>query len=305
MENRHIVHQLLEQILGSNRVMRDGELVFYCPFCNHHKQKFQVNLDNQHWHCWVCDKGGRKLGILFYKLNVDKNTIKELNRLLGTIKTTFTEKNENVTVSLPKEYIPLYVSSNSLTRKHAIAYCRKRNISKIDILRYNIGYCNDGIYANRLIVPSYDINGILNYFVGRDLFANSKLKYKNPMVSRNICMFETLVSFNNPIVLVEGVMDAIAVRRNAIPMLGKFPSKRLMTKILTNKPKVYVALDSDASNDANKLTMLLQNNGIEVTKLNFEEGEDPSSIGYKQFWKKTKQKTTLFSDLMRERLYAN
>ena len=125
------------------------------------------------------------------------------------------------------------------------------------------------------------------------------------MVNRNICMFETLVSFNHPIVLVEGVMDAIAVRKNAIPMLGKFPSKVLMQKILTSKPKVYVALDSDATSDANKLTMLLQSNGIDVTKLNFVDGEDPSSIGYEQFWKMTTEKTTSFSDLMRERLYAN
>lgn len=305
MENRHIVHQLLEQILGSNRTMRDGELVFYCPFCHHHKQKFQVNLDNQHWHCWVCDKGGRKLGVLLYKLNVDKHKIQELNRLLGTIKPVYEQKTDNTSVALPKEYIPLYANSDSLTRKHALVYCTKRNISKVDILRYNIGYCSDGPYANRLIIPSYDIAGTLNYFVGRDLFKNSTLKYKNPMVNRNICMFETLVSFNHPIVLVEGVMDAIAVRKNAIPMLGKFPSKVLMQKILTSKPKVYVALDSDATSDANKLTMLLQSNGIDVTKLNFVDGEDPSSIGYEQFWKMTTEKTTSFSDLMRERLYAN
>ena len=78
-----------------------------------------------------------------------------------------------------------------------------------------------------------------------------------------------------------------------------------MQKILTSKPKVYVALDSDATSDANKLTMLLQSNGIDVTKLNFVDGEDPSSIGYEQFWKMTTEKTTSFSDLMRERLYAN
>ena len=305
MENRHIVHQLLEQTLGANRTMRDGELVFFCPFCHHHKQKFQVNLQNQHWHCWVCDKGGRKLSVLLYKLNVDKDTVKELNRLLGEFRTTAVEKENNTIVRLPREFVPLYENSSSVTRKHALFYCNKRNITKIDILRYNIGYCDAGIYANRLVIPSYDINGTLNYFVARDLFKNSSLKYKNPMVSRNICMFETLVSFNHPIVLVEGVMDAIAVRRNSIPMLGKFPSKILLQKLLQYKPKTFVALDSDASADASKLTMLLQHNGIDVTKLSFGDGEDPSSIGYKNFWKMVNHKPTSFSDIMRERLYAN
>lgn len=305
MENRHIVHQMLEQTLGSNRTMRDGELVFYCPFCHHHKQKFQVNLDNQHWHCWVCDIGGRKLSVLLYKLNVDKTVVKELNRLLGDIQKITVDTSTETVVRLPKEFKPLYEHSSSLTRRHALAYCNKRNITKIDILRYNIGYCDSGVYANRLLIPSYDINGILNYFVARDLFKNSTLKYKNPTVSRNICMFETLVSFKHPIVLVEGVMDAIAVRLNSIPMLGKFPSKLLLQKLLTYKPKVFVALDSDAATDAAKLTILLQNNGIDVTKLNFNEDEDPSSIGYKKFWKMIDHKPTSFSDLMRERLYAN
>ena len=225
MENRHIVHQLLEQTLGANRTMRDGELVFYCPFCHHHKQKFQVNLENQHWHCWVCDKGGRKLSVLLYKLNVDKSIIKELNRLLGDIKKLVVDNTSNVIVRLPHEFIPLYESSTSITRNHALAYCNKRNITKTDILRYNIGYCDSGVYANRLVIPSYDINGVLNYFVARDLFRNSTLKYKNPTIGRNICMFETLVSFKHPIVLVEGVMDAIAVRLNSC-LLYTSPSPR-------------------------------------------------------------------------------
>lgn len=304
MENRHIVHQLLEQSLGANKVMRDGELVFFCPFCHHHKQKFQVNLENQHWHCWVCDKGGRKLSTLLYRLNVNKKVIKQVNELLGTIEHR-SKTDSDDTIFLPKEFVPLYTSSDSLIRKHALVYCKKRNITKFDILRYNIGYCETGLYSNRLVIPSYDINGSLNYFVARDVFKNSTMKYKNPMVSRNIIMFEMLTSFDNPIVLVEGVMDAIAIRCNAVPMLGKFPSKTLLAKLLTHKPKVYIALDSDANLDANKLTMHLQSNGVDTTKLTFEKDQDPSSIGYKRFWETTTNTSTSFSDLMRERLYAN
>ena len=41
------------------------------------------------------------------------------------------------------------------------------------------------MYDNRIIIPSYDSDGKLNYFVGRDI-DNSKLKYKNPPVSKDV-----------------------------------------------------------------------------------------------------------------------
>ena len=57
---------LLESVLGKSKSARGGEeAVFKCPSCNHHKKKFQVNLQNQHWHCWVCNAGGRKIIPLF------------------------------------------------------------------------------------------------------------------------------------------------------------------------------------------------------------------------------------------------
>ena len=40
------------------------------------------------------------------------------------------------------------------------------------------------------------------------------------------------INCNVPIVLVEGVFDAIAIRNNAIPLLGKFPSKTLVKRLV-------------------------------------------------------------------------
>ena len=173
------------------------------------------------------------------------------------------------------------------------------------MVRYRLGYCTTGVYANRLIIPSYDIQGNLNYFVARDLFTNSSMKYKNPPVPRDVIVFEDVVSFNHDLVLVEGVMDAIAVRRNAVPMLGKHPSKTLINKLVTYKPKVYVALDSDAQQDALKLVQQLLDHGLQVVNIPFQGDDDPSSIGYKKFWQMTNRPTTTFSDLLRGRLYGN
>ena len=66
---------LLEKVLMKSYQMKNGESAFHCPFCNHHKKKLQVNFDTQKWHCWVCNSGGHKIGILLRKINAPKQII--------------------------------------------------------------------------------------------------------------------------------------------------------------------------------------------------------------------------------------
>ena len=86
---------------------------------------------------------------------------------------------------------------------------------------------------NRIIIPSYDSEGKLNYFVGRD-FYNSNFKYKNPPFPKDIVGFDLYINWSLPIILTEGVFDAMSIRTNAIPMLSKKPSKSLLRKIFEN-----------------------------------------------------------------------
>ena len=121
--------------------------------------------------------------------------------------------------------------------------------------------------------------------------------------SLNALIFEMFVNWNEPIVLVEGVFDAIAIRRNAIPLLGKFPSKTLVMRLIEKKVEnIYVALDEDAKKDAIKLSKFLMDYGIKTYLLNMKD-KDPSEIGFTKFWdivNTTKQST--FSDIIKGRL---
>ena len=143
----------------------------------------------------------------------------------------------------------------------------------------------------------------MNYFVARDIFPDSKMKYKNPPVSRNIIPFELFVSWEHPIVLCEGVFDAIAIKKNAIPLLGKFPSKKLVMKIMESGVKdIYIALDEDAKEDALKLSEFMIGYGKNVYLMNMDT-KDPSDLGFRKFWKQIKiTNQTNFSDLIRSRL---
>ena len=287
--------------------MKNGEHAFHCPFCNHHKKKLQVNLETQKWHCWVCNKGGHKIGILLRKLNAPKQIISEVLKILGDYKGVKQEKDEKTeyNVSLPQCYKPLWEKSEDPLYKNAIHYLKKRGIEGIDILRYSIGYCSSNGYSNRIIIPSYDGEGKLNYFIARDMFPNSKFKYKNPPMSKDMIGFEMYINWNEPIVLCEGVFDAIAIRNNAIPLLGKFPSKTLVKRLVEKQVKtIYVALDEDAKQDAIKLSKFLMDYGIKTYLLNMRD-KDPSELGFTKFWeivKNTKQST--FSDIIKGRLYG-
>ena len=105
---------ILESVWGKSYQLKNGESAFYCPFCHHHKKKMQVNLETQKWHCWVCNEGGHKIGILLRKSGAPKHAIKEVLQLLNDYIGYEKDKKETIhDVSLPKEYKPLYTKSDS------------------------------------------------------------------------------------------------------------------------------------------------------------------------------------------------
>ena len=296
---------LLNRVIGSNgRLLnKANEYMYWSPFVSHHKPKLQINIKTQKWHCWISNQGGHNLFQLFKKLKATKEQFDELSDIVGKPKRVNQSNLEDKKiVRLPKEFKPLWSDNGGIIRKHSLNYLKKRGIGFGDIIRYNIGYCEDGVYSNRIIIPSYNENGELNYFVGRDIYKGG-MKYKNPPVSKDVIGFDLFVNWDEPIVLCEGVFDAIAIRRNAIPLFGKTIPKSLKMKIYEKKVKeIYILLDNDAIKDSIKITDDLMRNGINVYFVKLSE-QDPSDMGFKKvinLIKNTKQ--TSFSDLMRMRL---
>jgi len=283
--------QILESILGKGKKQSKGEYLFYCPACHHYKPKLIVKLDPgyrafQHWHCWVCqetnDTKGRSLYGLLKRFNASPEQMIELKDALGEVSYNYSEPKEiKKVLRLPKEFKPLWNDeSNSIGKRHAMAELKRRKITWGDIIRYHIGYCEKGEYANRIIIPSYDENGSLNYFTARSYFKDPPLKYKNPEISKDIVAFEMFVNWSLPIVLVEGMFDAIAVRRNAIPLLGKTMSDKLYEKIVLNRPpEVFISLDQDAIRDSIKIADKLNKEQI-PTYIVILGKKDPSDLGY-------------------------
>ena len=281
---------LVNSVLGSGKPTARNNYAYHCPFCNHHKPKLEVNLTENRegknpWHCWACDVRGTTIYSLFKQLKASADKFTELKSLVKTSKSIRDTKVVN-TIALPNEFIRLNnVSSSDIIARHALAYLKKRNIGKYDILKYNIGYCKDGLYANMIIIPTYDADGRLNYFTARSFEKEPYVKYRNPSVSRDIISNEHLINWNVPIILCEGLFDAIAIKRNAIPLLGKNIQKSLMKKIVTSLvDKIYIALDKDAIKQALRFCENLMAEGKEVYLVDMQD-KDPSEMGFNNFTK--------------------
>ena len=308
MVNQTLV-ALTNSVLGSGKSTARGNRAYRCPYCNHHKPKLEINFtenkkgDNP-WHCWVCDKKGKKLYQVFKQVGVSPEKMAELRAIVKYVGPE-TEVQVAQSLELPKEYKTFEnLKTSDVEGRQALAYLKNRGISKDDILKYNIGYCTSGRYTNMVIIPSYDANGTLNYFTGRSFEKEPYTKYRNPEASRNIVPFELFINWNIPVILCEGPFDAIAIKRNVIPLLGKNIQSNLMKKIVTSAvEKIYIALDKDAQKQALRFCEQLMNEGKEVYLVDMQD-KDPSEMGFENFTKLIQETYPLtLSELLEKKLF--
>ena len=308
MINQSLV-ALTNSVLGFGKQTARGNYAYHCPLCKHHKPKLEVNMSENSkgenpWHCWVCDKKGKKLYQLFKAVEVPPETMAELKAIVKYVGPE-TDVQVETKVTLPKEFKPLInIQKSNIMGRHALAYIKSRGITEEDILKYGIGYCETGRYANMVIVPSFDERGNINYFTGRSFEKDPSVKYRNPSVSRDIIPFELFINWELPLILCEGPFDAISIKRNVIPLLGKNIQTKLMKKIvMSSVEKIYIALDKDAQKQALDFCEKLMQEGKEVYLVDMQD-KDPSEMGFNNFTKLIQETYPLtFSGLLEKKLF--
>lgn len=286
MENLKLV-QLLESILGKGKPTSGGNISFFSPFVSHHKPKLEIRSTpdehgNYTWHCWISDKKGKSIHSLFKQLNLPKERVDQLNRIIESARyrVQIKEVKTNQTLQLPAEYLPLWIKKPTPDYRNAIHYLTKRGVTIFDILKYRIGYCESGEYSGKIIIPSYDAAGQLNYFVSRAFYKADTQKHKNPKISKDIIGFEMFINWAQPIILCEGSFDAIAIKRNAIPLFGKIIQPTLQKKIIEEHVKdIYICLDADALKNALDIAERFIGEGLNVYFVELQN-EDASELGF-------------------------
>lgn len=258
MEDEEVLVDLLRDILGKEKQYypSKGQIAFNCYVCDEGRNKgnLEINIHNHVFKCWSCCEINGTQGVLG-KL-IDSVGNKKQKKLYSIFKPVEIEKEkkERAYLKLPKEFIS-FKDYNSLhvPHKQAKNYLISRGITEEIIEKYNIGFATQGEYANRIIVPSYDLKGELNFFVSRAWF-KTKSKYKNPQAPKELIIFnESLINWNEPIFLCEGVFDSFFLS-NSIPLLGKHLPDILFTELYEKaKSDIIICLDGDAFENAKKI----------------------------------------------------
>jgi DNA primase len=282
-----LLKRLLESILGGSKSARGGdEAVFTCPSCNHHKKKLTFNLASQKFQCWVCGYKGHRAFQLLKKAGAPGaafGALKEIDNQYN-FKKQVKQKIDANTLQFPHGVTPI-MSSSAILSKHALHYLDQRGITQQDVVKYDLHYCEQGPLRNMVVIPSYDADGFLNYYVGRSFDKNAYIKHKLASSTKDIIGFEMYINWDLPVILCEGAFDAMTIKRNAIPLFGKKLSTTLMKKIIkSNVEKIYLALDEDALKDAFNHAETFMSYGKKVYLIEMGD-KDPSELGFKTFTK--------------------
>ena len=256
MDENEALVELLEEVLGDHGLHypNRGQISFNCPVCDDERNKhnLEVNYIDNVYKCWSCgDSEGTHgpLGRIFDKYGNRKQ--KKLYQVFKPETVVKREKKKKA-LKLPDAFTQFKDSSKVYpVRRQAINYLYNRGITDDIIEKYQIGFCDKGDHAGRIVIPSYDSKGELNYYIARSWNPMSRAKYKNPEAEKDkIIFWENLIDWNKDIFLVEGAFDGLFLD-NAIPMLGKHMSELLFDTIYKKaKGDIIICLDADAWENA-------------------------------------------------------
>lgn len=285
-----------------------NEHLFVCPYgdCSSHKKqkkyKLSVNFKKNKYHCWVCGRHGKSIPKLL-KIFKHHSLYSELSEIYSEFVEEkflglFEEKKE-AQVKLPATYQFLLNRKEHPDFKKAIEYLAGRGMYEEHIYKFKIGFCTGGKFKGRIIFPSFDSRGKLNYFIARFPF-DCKWPYKDCDANKISMVFnEYLIDWNEPLVLVEGIIDAKNLDNCAI-MLGSelYRNNLLFTKLVEHKPEVHTAFDEDAYKKELKTAKSLMEFGVGVNKIPTKDFEDLGVLSAKETQKALKSSYKLTEDLI-------
>jgi hypothetical protein len=258
-DDSEILLEILHEILGDSKLHYEskGQVSYNCVECDEGRNKgnLEVNYFEHVWKCWSCSDENGTHGTLG-KL-IDRYGNKKQRKIYNLLQPENHKPKEKRVdkLKLPIGFTKFKDSSLVYpVRRQAYNYLTQRGITDKIIEKYGIGFCDQGAFSGRIIIPSYDSKDNLNYFIARSWDPNSRAKYKNPESSKDeIIFFESTINWNADIHLCEGAFDAIFLP-NSISMLGKHMSDLLLNTLYEKaNGNIIICLDADAWSDAVKL----------------------------------------------------
>ena len=172
-----------------------------------------------------------------------------------------------------------------------IQYCRRRGLSERDLWYFRVGGSSDRSLRRRVIIPSFDADGELNFFVSRAIDKNGFPKYANSKAKKTEIIFNEMnIDWSKEVTIVEGPFDLMKTGENSTCLLGSKLSKsgKLFSKIVENKSPVLLALDQDMKMESYKIARLLSSYGVDVRIFKNTSNTDVGGMSKESFIKMSK-----------------
>lgn len=298
--------------LGREHISKGDELVFMCPrstceSVRKGKPKLSINLNTEIFHCWVCDLKGKSLVSFFPKGSKERSEyVRDLEQTNVLVRHEQEEKKYEEP-SLPPHFISLSENKDSFDRRRIVSYLTQRGIDERLWLKWKLGYCSSGPYYNRVICPSFDDQGRLNFCVGRAIFPGM-LKYKHENNSKDIIWNDYMVDWDQPVTVTEGPFDAFKIDENVVALQGSIlhVGSKLFSKIVESDVPVYFAMDTDAFKKQTKIISNLLLYGVSCFYVNLGSYADAGEMTKSQFAsaKSSARSVRSATDILRMRLRA-
>ena len=274
----------------------ENNVAVECPSCGDktQKKKFSINVNSWKCHCWVCGIKGKNLSRILSD-HVSKDLSSEYcSRFLSDLDSSeqIAEVQEEK-ISIPEEFIPItaVIRSRDPDIRSCIRYLFSRDVSERDMWMYKLGIATYGRFRRRIIMPSFDEHGELNYFSARSI-DDSRYKYINSKNKKiDIVFNEININWKEELVIVEGPFDLLKSGLNSTCLLGSnlSPSSLLFKKIVSFQTPIILALDSDMDKKTRKIADLLQDYSCQVRIIDTGKFNDVGEMSKHDFSKIKKE----------------
>lgn len=284
-----------EDVFGKGRLSSSGiNFDVRCPICapsDPTKKKMSIRTDDDRLHCWVCGFKARSLAPLIRKFGTPEQLETYRTRFGGHVgggQLVTGERPEQQKIELPKDFRLLTLASiTDPDVKAAWRYIVGRGLSESDAWYFKFGLSDEPRWRRRVIMPSFDALGDLNYFTARAIDPTRKPKYDNPDVDKNPVVFNDInIDWSKRLVLCEGPFDLVKCPQNSTAILGSDLDERheVFNKILLNGTPVALALDGDMwSTKTPKIVKKLQEYDVDVVVVDVRPWGDPGSMSRAEF----------------------
>jgi len=291
--------QLLRQVLKQpGRNLGNDEYAFFCPKHGSRSDRvvgqLGINISTDKFNCYSCGFSGKTLLFLFHK---DSPEWEEYRASLDGSKPKDQEKKFEHP-ALPPEFKTLSKEWKTPYYTGAMNYLKNRGIGRREILKWKLGYCEDGKYKNRIVIPSFDEFGMLNFLTGRAFYEGVD-RYYNGNFCKDIIFNDYLIDWRKAVVITEGPFDAIKVDENAIALQGSLLSSgtRLFTKVVLSGVDVFMALDKDAFSKQLDIIENLVSYGVVCRLVPLGRRKDVGEMTKEEFAMAKRKSTIVSSDI--------